>query len=104
MTVALSGTGTTTASTSILSVSPSSIAFGTISVGSEVTKTVQLASTGTGSVTISGMTFSGSGISVTGLALPTTLAAGKDTNLTDYLQAEFRRNTSGDRFNHQQRL
>lgn len=81
-TVALSGTGTTTVSTSILSISPASIAFGTISVGGELTKTVQLASTGTGSVTISGMTFSGSGVSVTGLALPTTLAAGKDANLT----------------------
>ncbi|MFY9802600.1 MAG: choice-of-anchor D domain-containing protein [Candidatus Acidiferrales bacterium] len=81
MAVALSGTGTA-AATSILSVSPSSIAFGSVAVGSEVTKTVQLASTGTGSVTISGMTFSGAGVSVTGLALPATLAAGKDANLT----------------------
>jgi hypothetical protein len=81
MTVALSGTGTT-AATSVLSVSPSSVAFGTVSVGSEVTKTVQLASTGTASVTISGMAFSGSGISVSGLALPLTLAAGKDASLT----------------------
>jgi len=81
MTVALSGTGTT-AATSVLSVSPSSVAFGTVSVGSQVTKTVQLASTGTASVTISGMTFSGSGISITGLAVPLTLAAGKDASLT----------------------
>ncbi len=81
MTVALSGTGTT-AATSVLSVSPSSVAFGTVSVGSEVTKTVQLASTGTASVTISGMTFSGSGVSVSGLAMPMTLAAGKDASLT----------------------
>jgi hypothetical protein len=81
MTVALSGTGTT-AATSVLSVSPSSVAFGTVSVGSELTKTVQLASTGTASVTISGMTFSGSGISITGLAVPLTLAAGQDASLT----------------------
>jgi hypothetical protein len=81
MTVELSGTGTT-APTSVLSVSPASVAFGTVSVGSEVTKTVQLASTGTASVTISGMTFSGSGVSVSGLAVPMTLAAGKDANLT----------------------
>jgi hypothetical protein len=81
MTVALSGTGTT-AATSVLSVSPSSVAFGTVSVGSQVTKTVQLASTGTASVTISGMTFSGSGISITGLAVPLTLAAGKEASLT----------------------
>jgi hypothetical protein len=81
MSVALSGTGTT-ASTSVLSVSPASVAFGTVAVGSEVTKTVQLASTGTASVTISGMTFSGSGVSVSGLAVPMTLAAGKDVNLT----------------------
>ena len=81
MTVALSGTGTT-AATSVLSVSPSSVVFGTVSVGSEATKTVQLASTGTASVTISGMTFSGSGISLTGLAVPLTLAPGKDASLT----------------------
>jgi Cep192 domain 4/Abnormal spindle-like microcephaly-assoc'd, ASPM-SPD-2-Hydin/HYDIN/CFA65/VesB-like, Ig-like domain len=81
MTIALSGTGTT-AATSVLSVSPTSVAFGTVSVGSEVTRTVQLASTGTASVTISGMTFSGSGISITGLVVPLTLAAGKEASLT----------------------
>ncbi|MFZ1974498.1 MAG: choice-of-anchor D domain-containing protein [Candidatus Acidiferrales bacterium] len=81
MSVALSGTGTTTP-TSALSVSPASVAFGTVSVGGEVTKTVQLANTGTASVTISGMAVSGSGVSVTGLAVPASLAAGKDVNLT----------------------
>lgn len=79
MDVALTGTGTTT---SALSASPTTVAFGTVSVGSEVTKTVQLANTGTASVTISGMTFSGSGVSVAGLAVPASLAAGKDVNLT----------------------
>jgi Abnormal spindle-like microcephaly-assoc'd, ASPM-SPD-2-Hydin/Cep192 domain 4/HYDIN/CFA65/VesB-like, Ig-like domain len=79
MTVPLSGNATTT---SILSISPASIAFGSVAVGSQETKTVQLASTGTGSVTISGMTFTGAGVSVTGLTVPATLAAGKDANLT----------------------
>ena len=81
MIVALSGTGTPTGK-SLLSVSPASVAFGTVSVGSEVTKTVQLASSGTDSVTISRMTFSGSGVSVSGLAVPMTLGPGKDANLT----------------------
>ncbi|MGA8408254.1 MAG: choice-of-anchor D domain-containing protein, partial [Candidatus Acidiferrales bacterium] len=79
MDVALTGTGTTTAA---LSASPSSVAFGSVTVGSEVTKTVQLANSGSGNVTISGMTFSGAGISVTGLAVPASLSAGKDVTLT----------------------
>lgn len=79
MDVSLSGTGTTTA---VLNASASSVAFGTVSVGSEVTKTVQLANAGTGSVTISGMTVSGTGVSVTGLAVPANLGAGQDANLT----------------------
>lgn len=79
MDVTLSGTGTTTA---VLNASATSIAFGTISVGSEATKTVQLANAGTGSITISGMTVSGTGVSVTGLAVPAKLGAGQDANLT----------------------
>ncbi len=79
MDVSLSGTGTTKP---VLNASASSVAFGTVSVGSEVTKTVQLANAGTGSVTISGMTVSGAGVSVTGLAVPASLGAGKDANLT----------------------
>jgi hypothetical protein len=79
MDVTLSGTGTTSA---VLNASASSIAFGTITVGSEITKTIQLANAGTGSVTISGMTVSGAGVSVTGLAVPASLAAGADANLT----------------------
>ncbi len=79
MDVSLSGTGTTKA---ILNASASSVAFGTVSVGSEVTKTVQLANAGTAGVTISGMTVSGTGVSVTGLAVPANLGAGQDANLT----------------------
>ena len=77
--VALSGTGTTT---STLTASPTSIAFGSVNVGSEVTQAVKLTSSGTGSVKISGMTFSGSGVSVTGLSLPVTLSAGQSASAT----------------------
>ena len=77
MIVALAGEGATIAA---LNASPNSIAFGSVAVGSEVAKTVQLSSTG--SVTISQTYFSGSGISVSGLSLPFTLSAGHDANLT----------------------
>ncbi|MGA7622118.1 MAG: choice-of-anchor D domain-containing protein, partial [Candidatus Acidiferrales bacterium] len=77
MIVALAGEGATIAA---LDASPNSIAFGSVAVGSEVTKTVQLSSSG--SVTISHMSFSGSGVSVSGLSLPVTLSAGHDANLT----------------------
>ncbi len=77
MIVALAGEGATIAA---LNASPTSIAFGSVAVGSEVTKTIQLSSTG--SVTISQTYFSGSGVSVSGLSLPFTLSAGHDANLT----------------------
>ena len=77
MTVSLAGEGATIAS---LNAAPASIGFGSVTVGSAVTKMVQL--TSTGGITISGMTFAGSGVSVSGLSLPKTLAAGQSANLT----------------------
>jgi Abnormal spindle-like microcephaly-assoc'd, ASPM-SPD-2-Hydin len=77
MTVSLAGDG---AAIAALDSSPNSVLFGSVAVGSEVTKTVQLSSTG--SVTISNLSFSGSGVSVSGVSVPFTLTPGKDANLT----------------------
>ena len=83
--IALSGTGTTgktgtTAAT--LTATPSSIAFGSVAVGSEETQTIHVENTGSESATISKLTISGSGVSVAGMTAPTTLAAGQTANLT----------------------
>ena len=77
--VALSGTGTAAAA---LTVSPASIAFGTVTVGSTETQTVKVTNTGNESATISKMAFSGTGVSVSGLTTPMTLAAGQATSFT----------------------
>jgi hypothetical protein len=57
-----------------LSVSPSSLSFGTVSVGASKTLSVKLTSTGSASLTVSQVSGAGSGVSVSGLSLPLTLA------------------------------
>jgi Abnormal spindle-like microcephaly-assoc'd, ASPM-SPD-2-Hydin len=81
--VTLSGTGTTgTTAAAALTVTPTTIAFGSVAVGSEQTQTVHVENTGGETATISKMTISGTGVSVSGITAPTTLAAGQTANLT----------------------
>jgi len=80
--VALSGTGTTGTTAAALTATPSSIAFGSVAVGSEATQTIKLANTGSTAVAISKVAFSGTGISVSGITAPMTLDGGQSTTLT----------------------
>jgi hypothetical protein len=57
-----------------LTPNPSSLAFGSIQIGSNTSKSETLTNTGGSSVTISQATASGAGFSVSGLTLPVTLA------------------------------
>lgn len=75
MTVALSGTGTTTP-TANLSVSPASFNFGSIVSGQNSTKSFTVTNTGSASLTISQLSISATGYSVNGLSIPSTVAAG----------------------------
>ena len=79
-TVSLSGTGV--APTLLLSATPSSISFGSVTVGGNSSQNVTLTNTGTGSVTVSQATATGAGFSIGGLSLPLTLTAGQSTNFT----------------------
>ena len=78
--VALSGTGTTPAAA--LTVTPSTVAFGSVAVGSEQSQTIHVENTGGESASISKLTVSGTGVSVSGMTAPMTLAAGQTANLT----------------------
>jgi len=78
MSITLSGTGTAPG----LSVSPTSLSFGTINVGANSSKTLTLTNLGTATVTISGVTPSGTGITVGGISVPSTLAAGANTTFS----------------------
>ena len=78
--VALSGTGT--AATSTMTLSPASVSFGNVNLGSSATQNVQLTNTGNSSVTVTQVAASGTGITVSGATTPLTLAPSQTVALT----------------------
>jgi len=72
----LAGTGITLQ----ISANPTSLNLGNVTVGSKSTAAVMLTNTGTANVTISQASVSGTGFSMSGLSLPTTLSAGQNTS------------------------
>lgn len=79
--VPLSGTGDAVPAAG-LSVSPSSIDFGPTTVGSKVSRTVTLTSTGTAPLNVSAIAVSGAEFSVTQTSLPATLQPNQKLVLT----------------------
>jgi hypothetical protein len=77
-TIALSATGVQPQ----LSITPTSVSFGSLVVGAKNTQTVTLTSSGTASLTISSATVSGAGFSLSGLTLPLTLAVGQSSSFS----------------------
>jgi hypothetical protein len=88
-TVSLSGTGMN--ATYTMSLTPGSVSFGNINLGSTGSQTVQLGNTGNSSVTVSQVAASGSGVSVSGLAAAVTIAPSQSVPLT----VKFAPTTSG---------
>jgi len=74
--VAVSGTGLQPA----LTITPASTSFGNVTVGVSSTQTMQLTNSGTGTLSITQATVSGSGFSLGTLALPISLAAGQSSS------------------------
>jgi glyoxylate utilization-related uncharacterized protein len=70
--LSLTGAGVNAPGT--LSANPASIPFGNVQIGTTSSKSETLTNTGAGPVTISQANVTGTGMSVTGLTLPTTLA------------------------------
>jgi len=64
----------------VLTRSVSSLAFGSVKVGSDSAQSETLTNTGGGPLTISQVTATGRGFSVSGLALPVTLGSGQSTS------------------------
>jgi hypothetical protein len=77
--IALSGTGVTPGA---LSASPTSLSFGSVQVGSGASLSETLTNTGGASVTISQANVTGTGFSITGLTLPTTLTPSHSVTFT----------------------
>ncbi|MGD0304910.1 MAG: choice-of-anchor D domain-containing protein [Candidatus Acidiferrales bacterium] len=67
---------------SALTITPSSVSFGNVTVGSDATQTIKLANSGSATITISSLGVSGSGMSASGLTTPYTLGAGKSATFT----------------------
>jgi hypothetical protein len=82
--VTLSGAGTT--GNPQLSMSPTTLSFGSVAVDSGVTKTVTLTSTGASALTVNSASITGAGFSIIGGTFPTTLNPGQ--SLTLQLQFE----------------
>jgi hypothetical protein len=83
----LNGTG----STSLLSVTPSVVGFGNVSVGSPVTQPLRLTNGGSASVAIKSASATGTGFSISGLTTPQTLTPGESVSF----MAEFNPKVAG---------
>ncbi|MGH9712667.1 MAG: beta strand repeat-containing protein [Candidatus Acidiferrales bacterium] len=81
LTIGLSGTGTAPPQPQ-LTINPTNVNFNNVNVGSNGTATITLSNPGNANTVISQATASGSGFSLSGLALPTTIAAGGSTSFT----------------------
>lgn len=79
--IALSGNGTL-AEMPGLTLSTTSMAFGTATINTPVSESVTMTSSGTAPLTISSATMTGSGFSMSSLALPLTLNPGQSASLT----------------------
>jgi hypothetical protein len=62
-----------------LSANPSAVAFGNVSPGASSKQAVTLTNTGNASISVSKLTLAGTNFSVSGLAVPVTLAAGQSS-------------------------
>ncbi len=77
-TIALSGTGVQPQ----LSVTPPSVSFGNVLVGSNGVQNLTLTNSGGANLTIAQGSFTGAGFSISGLTFPLTLAAGQSSTLS----------------------
>ena len=65
-----------------LSITPSSMAFGDVEVGTSITQNITFSNSGTGSLTVSQAAVSGTGFTMTGQTFPITLSAGQSTSVS----------------------
>jgi hypothetical protein len=78
-----------------LAVNPSTVSFGTVRLGNSVSQSAVLNNTGGSSLTISQVTLTGTGFSVSGLNAPLTLAPGQAVSVTTIFAPQSSGSTSG---------
>jgi hypothetical protein len=79
MTLSLSGTGTSSSESGDLGSSPSSEAFGSITIGSQQSETFTLTNNSSANVDISAVSITGTGFQLSGITPPLTLAGSQST-------------------------
>ena len=89
--VAVSGTGLQAA----ISLTPSSANFGSVTVGSTNSQTIQIGNTGNGTLTITQASATGSGFSTTGLTLPLSINPGQSSTFNGQYQPSAAGSASG---------
>jgi Abnormal spindle-like microcephaly-assoc'd, ASPM-SPD-2-Hydin len=78
-----------------LTASPSSASFGTVPIGTSNTQTIQLKNTGSATLTISSASISGASFSMSGLSIPKSLEPAATVNLTVKFTPTTSSSTSG---------
>ena len=90
--ISVDGTGVALPNgTPSIEVTPSPVNFGGVTIGTADSQTMRVTNNGTAELTITKISASGTGFSVSGLSIPTMLAAGKDQTFT----AAFKPTASG---------
>ncbi|MGA8408255.1 MAG: choice-of-anchor D domain-containing protein [Candidatus Acidiferrales bacterium] len=80
LTIPLTGSGT--AAQPQLTISPASVSFGNVAVGSSAPQSITLTNAGNATLTVSQATASGSGFSMSGATMPMSIAAGGHASFT----------------------
>lgn len=81
VTVALSGTGEAKPAIPGLQLQPTTVSFGDVQIGATSAQSVTITSSGTAALTISGLTVTNNGFSISGLTLPATLNPAQTADL-----------------------
>jgi hypothetical protein len=87
--------GTSGAGSASIQVSPSTINFGSLTVGQSATHTLTILNSGTKSLSVSGISVAGTGFAVKAPALPLVLAAGQAGNVATTFTATATGNAAG---------
>ena len=85
ITVSLSGTGAGASTNPVLTLSTTSLNFGSVPLGSPATQSVTLTSTGSSAVTVNAASLKGTGFTISGATFPVTL----NPNIAISVQVEF---------------
>jgi len=87
--------GTPASGSPVISVTPSPVSFGNVSVGSNTSQAMSVSNPGTANLTITNIVTSGAGFSISGLSVPLTLGVGQSHAFTASFQPSSASSSSG---------